>query len=225
MLAAGCGRVGFDARPDAASAIDAAPPTGLATLCGFTTLTSIHTGNASCDANTDTLQAVIASECGSGQTERTVVQTDPTILNQTTHQPLLAATDLAIAGGGDLVESINAYFRAANAWPVILTGTSTYTWTDRATGQVLATGPYSGITASHDFALLMLMRDPAGVSSDFTGFGFGVPGSLAAAYYFQAIIAPALATDHHFWYLVEWTNEDANPNPSAGDMYVVRGSG
>jgi hypothetical protein len=223
LLAAGCGRVAFDPLLDAA--IDAAPPSGFATLCGFTSLTVIHCGNVSADSDGDMIQAAIATQCAAGQAERTVLQTDPAILNQTTHQPLLAANDLAVAGGGELVENINAYYRAQNAWPVILTGSTTYTWTERATGQVLATGPYSGITATHDYGLVMLLRDPNGVSSVMTGFGFGAPGSLVAVYFFQTVIAPAIASDRHTWYLLEWTNGDADINPSAGDTFSVLGSG
>jgi hypothetical protein len=71
----------------------------------------------------------------------------------------------------------------------------------------------------------MLLRDPNGVSSVMTGFGFGAPGSLTAVYFFQTVIAPFLASDHHTWYLLEWTNGDADINPSAGDTFTVLGSG
>jgi hypothetical protein len=230
LLVAGCGRLAFDARSDATTSDGpgdgALPRSGFQTLCSFTSLTQLQDAVAADDYAGSRVLFALFNQCGATQVQATVSQDANGILDPTTNRPLLAADNLAILGGGDAYQRGNAYIVTTSAWPISESNdATTFTWADRATGTVVLQAPYASLTATHDYGIVVLARDPVGGASILTAFGTGAPGTLAAAYLFEHQLAAAIANDSNRWYVLEWTNNDTDVNPTPPDTFTILGSG
>ena len=80
-------------------------------------------------------------------------------------------------------------------------------------------------TGTYDVGVVMLTTEPTGGASYLTSWGWHAAGTLAAGYLLSTSIAPTLATEARSWFVFEWQNGDADPNPSAGDTLTIVGSG
>ena len=219
-LIGGCGRLGFD--PVGADDAAVAHRFELRDLCGFATQTIVTDAIAVDDMAGADMAASLANACPALPDARTVSQDDPGILDPTTNRPLLAPDDLAVIAGGDGPQRGLAYLLQADT-PVVWSSTaSTATFTDRATGQLIAQGPLSN---SHDYPLVMVVAEPTGGTHVLSASGIVANGTVAAGYYFDKTIAPAVATFALSWMLLEWTDTDGNGTPSQGDTFTVVGSG
>lgn len=226
LLAAACGRLDFDEVPGGSVVNDAGPDAGSTSiafrdLCAFDRLTVIENGLAVDDQVGAGLAAAVAVGCAKTPTTRTVDQDDPGILDPSTDRPLIAPDDLVILGGGDGPHRALAYLLDADT-PVIWSGGSTATYTNRATGELIVMGPTS---SSHDYALLMIVTEPIGGGRILSASGMQANGTKAAGYWFANVLAPAIATDADVWTLVEWTDSDGAAGPTAGDTFTVLASG
>lgn len=222
----GCGRLGFDdvihAGRDATADADVEPssPT-FANLCSFSRYTIIENGIAEDDAVGAMLSSTLSAGCGTAATTGTVSQRDPGVLDPDSGRPLVGSDELVILGGGDGPHRALAYLLRSDT-PVVWSGTSPATFSERASGRMLVDGPTS---SDHDFALLMVVAEPIGGTRALSASGIGVNGTIAASRWFATEIAPTIATSSLSWLLIEWTNGDADPRPSDGDSYVIIGSG
>ena len=185
----------------------------------------LNDGNVVDDYVGGRMQLALGTQCGGGQAQRTLSQDAPGILDPTTNRPLLGSEDLAVLGGGEAKQRANAYFVATPAWPLVPTNDLIgVTWTERATGTVVLQAPFLALSSTHDYGLVVLARDPSGATV-LTGYGVGAPGTLAAGFLFETVIAPAMQTDGRSWYVFEWTNGDSDDNPTPGDTLTILGSG
>jgi len=214
----GCGRARFDDTPDAKLETAAS---GYRGLCGFDHLTVIDNGLTIDDSVGAMLSSTLSAGCHDAPASRTVSQDGAGILDPATNRPLMAADDLVVIGGGDGPNRAIAYLLKADT-PVTWSGSSPATFVERATGRTIAMGSTS---TSHDYALVMVVSEPIGGTKVLSAAGMQVNGTLAAGYWFANQIAPSIATDLDAWTLVEWTNADADPAPSAGDTFAVLGTG
>lgn len=224
VLLAACGRLAFEDTPDDAGLepdADEGGGSAFRDLCGFGRMTIVENGIALDDGVGAVLADAVAARCATSPMTRTVSQDDPGILDPATDRPLLAPDDLAVIGGGDGPHRAIAYLLRGDT-PVIWSGSSTATYRERATGRVIATGPTS---ATHDYALVMVVTEPIGGARILSAQGMTGNGTVAAGYWFQTALAPGIATNGATWTLVEWTNADGDPAPSAGDSFVVIAAG
>jgi hypothetical protein len=218
-LISGCGRIGFDLPGEDAGA----GRFELRDLCAFARQTVVTDGEIPDDQTGADMASALDSACPALPAARTVSQDDPGILDPITNRPVIAADDLAVLGGGDGPQRGLAYLLQDDT-PVAWSSTaSTATFTERATGRVLvADGPLS---PTHDYPLLMVVVEPIGGTHVLSASGMEVRGTIAAGFWFATRIAPVLATVDTVWVLLDWTNADADPDPSAGDTFTVIASG
>ena len=92
------------------------------------------------------------------------------------------------------------------------------------TDAVVDSAPYAGAHDSSDVFVIQFMRDPSSGSLILNAQGFWQSGTTAAAYYFVNAMLPTLATETKSWYVLEWTDANANLAPDAGE-FVLKGSG
>ena len=81
------------------------------------------------------------------------------------------------------------------------------------------------MTAHHDYFLLELSVEPISGTLCFFGYGMLSQGTIAAGYYFQSTIVPALSTYTDAWYVYEWTDTNNDSVPNAGDTFALTAHG
>jgi len=213
LVLLGCGRLDFAAGPDAGDVAGAT----FRSLCGFAQVTVVQNGLPIDEAAGTTLASAVADGCGVTPAVRVVSQDTPGILDPATDRPLIAADDLVVIGGGDGPNRAIAYLLQSDT-PVIWSGSSFATYKERRSGRTIVQG---AVSDGHDFALVMVVAEPIGGDLVLSASGMTASGTTAAAYWFATQIAPAITADAHGWELVEWTDADADPAPSAGDTFTV----
>lgn len=227
--AAGCGLVGFDAAtsPSDAGADGApdgtvtAPPDVLAHVCGYQNVTVILDGDAVDERVGAELAASISSGCATAPTVRSLDQNTPGLLDPVTHAPLLGPNDLGVFGGDVFYQLVMRYLVVSLSPIITSEAGGRYSVTRRDTGATLVDVPLDAITATHDFGVVQIIHDPATESTLVTANGHFFGGTLAASYFFTTSIAPTLTTSTRGFYVIEWTNMDADPEPSAGDTITL----
>ena len=223
VLVTGCGRIAFDARPDAAPDTTPGPgPNSFAALCNDTRVTIIEDHVSIDDTTASMATATIQSSCGTSLVVTTVYQYDSGVLNMTTNEPLLPSTELGVLGGGNVPQLALRYL--GMDMPLVIGGPGGFVNIDvRATGtRIVDLGP---ITATHDYAIIQIIRNADTGTRYLSLFAPGGPGTVAAGQWFQTTFAPMLATDRDSWLVFEWADTDATSGVSPGDKYAVVGSG
>ncbi len=228
LCLAGC-RLGYDpigqsdgdAGDDAGS--EQTPPFG--ELCRFDTLTVIEDGDPEDDATGASLAASIVSVCGNDATVRVVGQGDPGILDPETDGPLLGPDELAVVGGASFVQDVMRYLLASYTPIELLLDGGRYVLRERATGDVIVDVAEPDANATHDFATVQTTLDPVSGTAVLSSFGNVANGTRAGAFWFANTLGATFASDPNRWYVIEWTNADGDPAPSAGDTFVVLASG
>lgn len=211
---------GTDAGPDAGT-----PTPRVADLCAFSAITVILDGDATDATVGAELASTVASACGTAPTVQSLDQTTPGLLDPTTHAPLFGSGTLGVVGGDNYYQNIMVYLEMTAA-PIISTQTaSDWIITRRSDQQVLVTRPLSTLDLTHDVSVIEVSRDPASGAVVLSAYGLYYRGTMAAAYHFANVLQPTIATDGRQYYVIEWTNADADPNPSAGDAFAVLSMG
>lgn len=132
-----------------------------------------------------------------------------------------------VATGGPVVQKITKYLETEGLVPVHFEGE---TWSRAFVGPdggVLASADVQdgGVSARHDYFLLQLGRDPFNGSFSLSAYGFGGPGTQAAAWYFVNVVLPTRPGRADRWYVVEWTDLDGNGVPDGAGEFTVKASG
>jgi hypothetical protein len=220
LLSTACGRIGFDGTVAVDAAVE--PEPAFRTLCDLAKVTVVANGIPADDAAGQSMQVALGDGCANAPIVRFVSQDDPGVLDPATDRLLLPADELAIIGGGDGPNRALRYLLESNIPPVLWEGSSTATFRERATGRVIATGP---VTATHDFALLMVIVDPQSGARVLSGQGLATQGTVASALWFENMLAPSIESNTALWSLVDWTDTDGDAGASAGDTFFEVASG
>jgi hypothetical protein len=143
-----------------------------------------------------------------------------------TGRPLTGPGDTLVAGGGLFGQRGVAYMEAKGLTPLAV-GSSGADIQIRSTktNAVLVSVPYAMVTARHDYVVLEVSVEPVSGTLCFFGFGLGLPGTAAAAYYYRNNVVPNRAMYPAAWYLYEWTDTDNSGTASAGDTFALIANG
>lgn len=200
-------------------------PGTLAEVCGFENVTVILDGDAVDERVGAELAASIGSGCSTAPTVRSLDQNTPGLLDPTTHAPLLGPNDLGVFGGDVFYQLVMRYLVVSLSPLITSEAGGRYTVVRRDTGATLVDVPLEEITATHDFGVIQIIHDPATDSTLVTANGHFFGGTLSASYFFTTVVAPTLTSQARGFYVIEWTNTDADPEPSAGDVITVIAQG
>ncbi len=167
----------------------------------------------------------LATACAPGIVASEVNETSPTLLDQATGEPIGGPGHTLIAGGGAFGQSAIAYLDQAGDSPVfVVAGATDALFVRRLGGFTLLDAPLTSLGPTHDYFTLYVAIDPKSGTLTLAAFGMLGPGTTAAAWYWQNVIAPNLATQTKAWYVVEWTGADAG-QPGAGDSWTTVATG
>ena len=156
-----------------------------------------------------------------------VVGVDAGVINASNGRPLVRSSELVVAAGGSFRQKLVDYLESNNVSPAYDSSNSTilsFSARDGG-GATLVSAMESTVTPSHDYFLVELVREPGNGSLSLLAYGFRAPGTQAAAWYFNASMLPNHATLGDSWYLVEWTDGNANGLPDSLSEFSVVGHG
>jgi hypothetical protein len=90
-----------------------------------------------------------------------------------------------------------------------------------ATGEVVAHTLYDAPHDSSDVFVIQFIREPSSGSLILNAQGLWQPGTTAAAYYFVNVMLPTLATETKSWYVVQWTDANADMLPNLNEFSLI----
>lgn len=245
MLAAGCGRLGFDAPFEASPAgtdgaragdaahdgssgdvaVDAMVPLvpRFATVCTFASFGLIQDAISIDDAAGMEVATASAQACGGTASVAAVAQGDPGVLDAS-GRPLFGPTRLAVLGGGDANQLAVQYLDMADTPLVPMTGANRVQLLIRATGAFALDVAANTYGMRHDVGYVQVTLEPIGDTLVLSAIGHTANGTTAAGLWFDANRASILAGALQ-WIVVDWQDTDATSGPSAGDTFTVVASG
>jgi hypothetical protein len=140
--------------------------------------------------------------------------------NNETGQPFIRG-ELLVAFGGDFFQKIVSYAETNHIAPVHSVYDQTNKlWQFRLTSndQLIAELPSSQVDGNHDLIVIETVRDPVTGIPMLLGYGIGVSGTAAAAWYFTNVMMPSLTSYTNSWYVFEWVNADDAGPTSVGEF-------
>jgi len=219
LVAAGCGRVGFDVL-DGGVAADAASSVSFASLCELSSHVIIEDGIALDDDVGLQLSQAVEAGCGTTVARRTTSQDDAAAVDAVTGRPLVSADELIVLGGGDGPHRVVRYLLGMDT-PLLWEG-SPVTIRERSTGRIIAQGP----TGGSDLILIQVVTEPVGGTLSLSAQGQSGEGTIAAGIYFEQVISSQLASrTASVWFVLEWTDSDGVAGASPDDTYTLIESG
>lgn len=198
-------------------------------FCDNKTVYVIHDGITADNNAADVMASTIAANCPPDVIIHTADQTDPTLVDQTTGQPLGGGGVTYVLGGGPFPNKPLKWLERTNQITKIYfdapDGVSYY-WRDR-TGTAVAQMPGSQCSAHADQFVTELVTDPMSGTLSLIGYGActGGHGTLAAAWYYANVILPNRMSYPDSWYVYSWTDTDNDGAPSAGDTFTALAHG
>ncbi|MBV8761338.1 MAG: hypothetical protein JO257_28835 [Deltaproteobacteria bacterium] len=198
-------------------------------FCDNKTVYVIHDGITADNHAADVMASTIAANCPPDVMIHTADQTDPTLVDQTTGQPLGGGGVTYVLGGGPFPNKPLKWLERTNDITKIYfdapDGVNFY-WRDR-TGTSVAQMPGAQCSVHRDQFITELVTDPMSGTLSLIGYGAcsGGHGTLAAAWYYANVILPNRMTYPDSWYVYDWTDTDNDGAPSAGDTFTALAHG
>lgn len=195
----------------------------LSNLCANPTASVISDGLSGDDATGVSLGNAFRA-CTPAPTVRTVSQDAAGILDPTSGKPLLGPGDTFVAPGGPFGQKGIKYIEKGIS-PVFFKDDGTNaSWVNRATGATLVSWPDT-TDMHHDFFVVELSKDSTTGTLVFEMFASWGWGTVAGGWWVQNKVFTALSTFGKQWYVVEWTDKNADTLPDAGDDFAITASG
>jgi hypothetical protein len=199
----------------------------LSATCTKDGLIVVTDGNADDDAAAAIVSTALQTgACTPASAVVSVPQTDASVLDQATAQPVYGTGKLGVFTGGSFYQRGLAYLDKLATTPVVgvESGTS-FTLHDRGTGRVRLQLDESALSAQHDYFVVEIAKDPSTSTVAVAIWGVLAPGTRAGAAYFAAQMLPVRNTLTKAWYVVEWTDSNQDGAANAGDTFTVIASG
>jgi hypothetical protein len=195
-------------------------------LCSLARVTVLLTGNPIDDDAGTAMGAAVFSACAPPPILRSTTSgADGGVLNAQ-GAPLTGPDELLIAAGGRFSQPHVEWLETVGTAPILDdVASATFTWSRRADGAVLVAAPIEVFDGGRDYFAVELVRSaPLGALSLLAQGAFQA-GTRAAAWYFVNRVLPQLSTFGNAWYVVEWTDTNADGLPDPGDSYVTLATG
>ncbi len=200
-------------------------PLVFSNLCSLPKLTVVQSGNATDDAAGAALAAGVNANCPTALPLRSVNGKDGQTLTAD-GAPVGGHLDVLVVGGGSFNQKHVDWVERIAGSPVFdSTHDPVVAMTRRDTGTEIFSEAATAIGPSHDYALIELFHAQVGGPMSFIGYGFYGPGTTAAAWYFQNVIAKSLSTHTDSWYVVRWSDMNGDMIPNLASEFTLVASG
>jgi hypothetical protein len=206
-------------------------------ICNAKKATFLLDGLPADNAASNVLRAAIAAHCVPVPTLTSVDQTMSVAINTATGQPLAGGGELLVAAGGDTWQRLVKYLETSRTSPVYneFDGLTTLYFKRRGGAPdggdaVLRAVSVPTVTATHDFFLVYVVKDPISGTFSLVVYGVDTGGTSAGAFYFANVMLPNIVgadvtSVTQAWYLYEWTAADGGTGPSMSDTFTLIDSG
>lgn len=203
----------------------ACAPLALSSVCSTPVANVLYDGLSIDDQVAASLGTTLSSVCSPGLTVNAWPSNDAgVLLNTTTGQPWAHGGALFAIAGGPFGQKLVGYLERSAVSEVKFSSNATDNVLMRQSGAVLVQAPFGQTSATHDWFVLELVKQPSRGSPSLVAYGFGPQGTMAAQYYLQTQIIPSLNTFTKAWYVIEWT-DGAAVGVGAGDTFTLVASG
>jgi hypothetical protein len=198
----------------------------MAAACSVAKVTVVLDGQDGNAVPARAIAAALLATCTPMPVKREVSQDVADAVNASSGRPVAGGDELLVSTGGGSFAHLTAYLNSALVAPIgaVLNGNN-YDLRKNATGEVVAHTLYDAPHDSSDVFVIQFIREPSSGSLILNAQGLWQGGTTAAAYYFVNVMLPMLATETKSWYVVRWTDANANLTPDAGDTYELKASG
>jgi hypothetical protein len=199
----------------------------LKNLCGNAQATVVFDPFPGDNDAGEQLVSAVAKGCVPATGIRSVDQGAGMAEDPATGRPLTGPGDTLVAGGGLFGQKGVAYMESQGLTPLVIgsNGVNNIEIRNTKTNAVLVSVSNTMLTAHHDYVVLEVSVEPMSGTLCFFGYGLGLPGTAAAAFYYENKVVPNRGMYPGTWYLYEWTDTDNNGAASAGDTFTLLGSG
>ncbi len=197
--------------------------TTIANICSVPQVAVILDGADANEATGRALAAAMAAKCNPAPVVREVSQTVPDAVNPASGRPISGAHELLIGAGGSFYARMLVYLDSQRISPIysFYDGESTLSFRKAADDSIVAERNKDESNDDHDFFVIQFLRDPTSGSIILNVQGFWASGTLAAGYFFENGMLPALSTFDKAWYIYEWTDKDGDKAPDLNEIVPV----
>jgi hypothetical protein len=210
----------------------------LRNVCNTKRATFLRDGATDDDAALQVVQNAIATYCVPTPILTQVGQGVSTAINPSTGQPLVGGGELLAAAGGDSLQKLVRWLETSGTSTAynLSDGTTYLDWMKRGGNPdggdtLLRRVDLTSLSATHDFFLVEVVKDPISGTFAFAVYGVESPGTSAGAFYFANVMLPSIVGDAatpytDAWYIIDWTAApDAGTIPSTSDTFNIIASG
>lgn len=215
-----CGACGVACAADAFCGRAQCHGATLSNLCAMPVACTVLNGVYEDDAAGLAITYAITGSCTSPVTSRIA---DAGAVDVATGAPLPLG-ELSVLGGGSFRQRAIAWLEDQNLATVRDTSTEALYRYSLRDGGTITSAPRSAISPMHDIFVIQLVRLPSGVVV-FNAAGFYAQGTTSAAWYFINRQLGSLTTQTDSWYVVDWTDTNANLHPDPVDTWTLVASG
>ncbi len=171
-----------------------------------------------------TMASAIQANCPAPIPSRSVDAIDPSVLD-TEGAPQSTHDDVYVCGGGSFGQLHVAWLETNGVSPVYDSSTATVASMSTRDGGFVFSDAVANLGPSRDYFLLELMRSKPGGPVSVVGYGMFAGGTAAAAWYLQNRVMPQYMSFSETWYVIRWTDVDADLLPGSADMFELIASG
>jgi hypothetical protein len=171
-----------------------------------------------------TIGSALHDRCSPTPTLSEELQNSQDALNITTGHPVSGGGTLLVVAGGPYFQNLEGYFEQSSSPLYFMQVGNTQEFIDRSTGEAVVSRPGDTDNISHDFFVIQFMRDTSSGSLVLNEQGFWESGTVAAAFEFANVIAPAFSTFDKAWYAYEWTDMNGDQLPDLNEI-TLKASG
>jgi hypothetical protein len=195
----------------------------LANVCRQPVAHAVLDGYPADDGASTSMAQALAATCAPAVALSSGPQELGGLLDATTGEPLRLG-ELLLVGGGVFGQRSVAWIQSNSVASVTVGGGLANVTFSRPDGSLILSVPWTSLSASHDLFVVQFVRTPYGATM-LSAFGYYQWGTVAAAWYVTHTLLPQRAPPLGGWYLVEWTDSDANGLPGEADVWSVRATG
>jgi hypothetical protein len=199
---------------------------GFSNLCDNLKATVVLDPYAPDNTAGSAIGTALTAQCSPPTAVSQASQSMPNVTDQSTGRPVTGVGNTFIAGGGSYGQTGVAYMQTAGLTTIAAQWDENNSWfLNQVTNQQIAFTAQSDLTANHDYFAVEIAVEPTSGTLFLAAEGMKSPGTQAAGFWTSTVLIPGRTVYSNSWYVYEWTDNDGDGMPSAGDTFTLLAQG